>query len=126
MPGQPAITPSGRVRADCSYCESRNTPFQGAAADGAKLALYDLVVAGYRVVAFIHDEVLVEVPETQDYRPVAEDISRTMVDAMKKICPDVAVSTEYAVMRRWSKDAESVYDGAGRLIPWESEAARSS
>ncbi len=120
-PKDSAVTITGRIRAGCTYCEARNTPFQGAAADGAKIALYDLVRAGYRVVTFVHDEVLVEVPEAEDYRPVAEDISRIMIAAMKLICPDVTISTEYAVMRRWDKHAKALYDAAGRLIPYEPE-----
>ena len=93
-------------------------PFQGLASDGAKLALYELNRAGYRVVAFIHDEVLVEVPERDDYREPAEDISRIMIAAMKQVCPDVEIRTEFAVMRRWDKAAKAVYDAQGRLIPF--------
>ncbi|MFA7158876.1 MAG: DNA polymerase, partial [Kiritimatiellia bacterium] len=119
IPGQVAVTPSGRIRADCRYCESRNTPFQGMASDGAKLALYDLARARFRVVAFIHDEVLVEVPECGDYRPAAEAISGIMISAMKRVCPDVTIRTEYAVMRRWCKDAKATYDSAGHLVPYE-------
>lgn len=119
MPGLAAVIPTGRVRADCSYTERHNWPFQALAADGAKLALYALARAGYRVAAFIHDEVLVEVPERDDYRDVAEDISRIMIESMRKVCPDVAIRTEYAVMRRWRKDAKAVYDENGRLMPFE-------
>ena len=69
--------------------------------------------------AFIHDEVLVEVPEAPDYRAVAEDVSRIMVEAMRNVCPDVDIRTECAVMRRWSKHAKAAYDPQGRLIPYE-------
>ena len=124
MPGLPAVIPTGRVRADCSYTERHNWPFQALAADGAKLALYALVRSGYRVAAFIHDEVLVEVPERDDYRDVAEDISRIMIEAMRRVCPDVAIRTEYAVMRRWRKDAKAVYDGEGRLIPYDDSVTK--
>ena len=60
-------TLTGRVRGRVSFTQARNTPFQGLAADGAKLALWELIRAGYRVVAFIHDEILIELPE--DGRP---------------------------------------------------------
>ena len=102
-----AVTRTGRVRARCGFCESRNTPFQGLAADGAKLALYDLVSAGHRVVAFVHDEVLVEVPEADDYRPAVESISRIMIEAMNRVCPDIDIKVEHTGMRRWSKDPAS-------------------
>ena len=69
--------------------------------------------------AFIHDEVLVEVPEAPDYRDVAEDVSRIMVEAMREVCPDVEIRTECAVMRRWNKHAQATCDEAGRLVPCE-------
>ncbi|MBL7077518.1 MAG: hypothetical protein ISS31_08595 [Kiritimatiellae bacterium] len=119
VPGFTVGIHTGRLRANCTFTESRNWPFQALSADGAKLALYDLIRADYRVVAFVHDEALVEVPETDDYRPVAETISNIMITAMQRVCPDVAIRTEYAVMRRWSKDAKPTYDDTGHLIAYE-------
>ncbi len=119
QPGYVAWIPTGRLRADCPYASSRNWPFQALAADGAKLALYALMRAGYRTVAFIHDEVLVEVPERDDYRAVCEDISGIMIRAMREVCPDVEIRTESVVMRRWSKDARETWDDEGRLLVWE-------
>ena len=119
MPRTSAVIPTGRVRADCSYTEEKNGPFQGLAADGAKLALYELLRAEYRVVAFVHDEVLIEIPERDDYGEVAEHISEIMVRAMRLVCPDVTIRTEYAVMRRWRKNAQAALDPQGRLIPYE-------
>ena len=121
-----AITSSGRVRAHCSYTELHNTPFQGAAADGAKLAIYGLVRAGYRVVGFIHDEVLVEVPDAHGLRQAAEDIRAIMIGAMREVCPDVRIDVEFAAMRRWSKQAKARWDEAGRLIPYDDVAEQES
>src|SRR5262249_9415329 len=59
----PVATLTGRIRGRVGYTQARNTPFQGLAADGAALALFDLVREGFRVVGFIHDEVLVELPD---------------------------------------------------------------
>lgn len=118
QPGYTAAVPTGRLRADCTYTESRNWPFQALAADGAKLALYELIRAGYRVVAFIHDEVLVEIPETADLTAAAKDVERRMVDAMRWVCPDVEIRVEYAAMRRWNKRAQPMFDAESRLIPW--------
>ncbi len=115
-PPRVAVTLTGRVRAGCSYCESRNTPFQGLAADGAKLALYALVRQGYRIVAFVHDEVLIEIPEQDDYRAVANAVCQIMETSMRMVCPDVAIGTERAVMRRWQKGATARYDEVGRLV----------
>ena len=63
-----------------------------------------------------HDEVIVEVPESADYKTAAEGISTCMIHAMRRVCPDVEIRTEYAVMRRWRKGASAVYDEEGRLI----------
>lgn len=56
-----ALTPTGRVRGFCTYTQSRNTPFQSLAADGAKSALWRLILEKFCVVAFVHDEVVLEV-----------------------------------------------------------------
>ena len=42
--------------------DSKNTPFQSLAADGAKLALWNLLHAGFDVYGFVHDEILVDLP----------------------------------------------------------------
>lgn len=89
------VLPSGRIRARCTYTQARNGPFQGEAADGNKLALYELIRAGFRVIAFVHDEVLIELPEADDYRPQAERLAGIMISAMKRICPDVEIRVEY-------------------------------
>ena len=117
-PGTTVVLPTGRVKANCRFTQEHNAPFQGLSADGAKLALYDLMRAGFQVVAFIHDEVLVEVPVMNDYRQPAEEISRIMVDAMRKVCPDVEIRTEFAVMHRWDKAAKARYDEQGQLVPF--------
>lgn len=49
-----------------NYTQARNTPFSGLAADGAKLALWNLTHIGYRVAAFVHDEFLIELPNVPE------------------------------------------------------------
>lgn len=77
------FTLTGRLRAKASYSARRNTVFQGAAADGAKLALYRLWRAGFRVVAFIHDEFVVEVPVDVDFAAVKQQIDGILISSMK-------------------------------------------
>jgi len=115
---QGVFTLTGRLRALASFCARHNTIFQGLAADGAKLALWRLFRAGYRVVNFIHDEVLVEVPEDSDLTEHAQRISDIMIDAMREVLPDVAVNVDCVASRCWSKRAERVVDDHGRLLPW--------
>lgn len=76
---------------------------------------------GCRVFSFIHDEILMEVPEYKAH-DASFELSRIMVSTMREWVPDVLIVAEPALMRAWSKDAEAVYDGEGRLIPWTKEA----
>jgi hypothetical protein len=98
------FTSSGRLRAKASYSAWRNTIFQGAAADGAKLALYRLWRAGFKVVAFIHDEVVIELDERDDLAGVKEQIDAILICSMQEFCPDMRIEVEGAFRRRWGKD----------------------
>ncbi len=113
------FTLTGRLRAQTGYCERHNTVFQGLAADGAKIAMWKLWRAGLRVVNFIHDEFIVEVPEDANLTASAELIKTLMIDGMKEVVPTLPVKVEYAAMRRWSKGAEPVFDEQKRLLVWE-------
>jgi len=101
-------TPTGRLRAGATFCQARNTPFQGLAADGAKLALFELVRAGYRIVAFIHDEILVELPIGADEHAEAQKIRQIMCDAMRRVTGKIPIACgEPVFMDRWSKEGGS-------------------
>lgn len=123
---------SGRVRDYCTYTQACNTFFQGLAADGAKLALFNVMYEAYAVPtsplygarggAFIHDEIFLEVPE--DRAPAAaKRLSEIMVESMKVFIPDVQIEAEPTITRRWYKSAEPVFDENGVLIPWEPKEA---
>lgn len=122
---------SGRIRGDCGYTDGANTKFQGLTADGMKEAAYQVIkemydprhraspLYGTRANALIHDEIFMEAPETR----AAEALERcavVMVEAMQRWLPDIPVSADPALMRRWSKAAGNpVRDAGGRLIPYE-------
>ena len=95
-------TLTGRVRADTTYCAEKNTPFQGLAADGAKVALYNLMDAGFKLVGFVHDEIITEVPENtaEEMRRLQEEI---MVNSMSLVVPDVKISVESTISPRYCK-----------------------
>ena len=112
-------TATGRIRGSVRFTQSKNTPFQGLAADGCKQALWNLTKAGYRVIAFIHDEFVIELPESDHYTDVAVDINRICCESMELFVPGIPVTCEYAVSRRWNKKAEPVYDAAGKLRIWD-------
>ena len=127
---------SNRLRGGCSYTSGANTYFQGLAADGAKAAMWALYKAcylgelpdfmkdevchltGVRMWAFIHDEFLFEGDEDTAHlwAPQAE---RIMVWAMNKYTPKVPNKAPPALMKRWLKGAEPVYNADGDLVPWE-------
>lgn len=104
LAGQSAVlTLTGRLRANATFCARHNTVFQGLAADGAKLAMWKLWRAGFRIVNFIHDEFLIEVPIQGDYSGVTKEIERLMIEGMKEVVPDVRVSVESVSCDQWGK-----------------------
>ena len=119
---------SGRVRGGVGFCDGCNSGFQGLTADGAKLALHEVVrecyldkdtaLFGCRAVAFIHDEIIIEAPEETAHE-AATRLAEVMVREMKKFLPDIPVKADAHLMRRWYKAAEPAFDTEGRLIPWE-------
>ena len=88
--------------------------------DASTRARWSEALYGCRPVLFIHDEIIVEGPEeTGHLWAVAQ--SQVMEASAQIWTPDVPQIAEPALMRRWYKGAEPVYDDAGRLIPWEPE-----
>jgi hypothetical protein len=108
------FTLTGRLRARATYCQRRNTVFQGLAADGAKLALWKLFRAGYRVVNFIHDEFLIEVPVGDDVDRHVRRIERLMKKGMRAVVPDLPVGVEATVGPRWGKSGSGAAAGAAQ------------
>lgn len=96
------ILVTGRVRSKCTYTAYLNTFFQGLAADGAKLALYLLWKEGFKTVAFVHDQVLIEVPEAQaaELLPKAESL---LIKGMQFVVPDVKISVEGKITDKFTK-----------------------
>jgi DNA polymerase I len=119
---------SKRVRGSPHGPAAANTLFQGLAADGAKRALIqmtkemyldrDSALFGSRLLIFAHDETIIEIPE-EKMHDAAMRQAAVMVSKMRECVPDVKVSAVPALMRRWYKEAEAVYDENGRLVPWE-------
>ncbi len=121
---------SGRKRGGCGFCDGANYFFQGSAADGGKLALFavsweaycnpESPLFGSRPLIFVHDEIIAEVPEAGAHE-AATRLTEIMIEQMRRVVTDVPVTASPALMRRWYKNAEAVYEG-GRLIPWEPRA----
>jgi hypothetical protein len=115
-----------RFRAATTYCATANgKAMQSLSADGAKRSVCWLaramsgaipVDSAYHLLsdcvplAFIHDENLAGVPEDLLLTERALLQAQLMVDAMKVSMPDVRISCEPALMRRWTKAAEAVWE----------------
>jgi DNA polymerase I-like protein with 3'-5' exonuclease and polymerase domains len=76
---------------------------------------------GYRVVAFVHDEVVIELADDADHAAEAKRVEQIMNSSMESVTGNVPVACEYVLCRRWSKNAKTVFDQSGRLAPWEAE-----
>lgn len=87
-------TRTGRRRNDTTYCAEKNTPFQGLAADGAKLALYNLDKNGFKIVGFVHDEIVCEIDNDSSSERVLELMGEIMIKSMQQVVPDVRISVE--------------------------------
>ncbi len=130
--GEGAITQlrSWRRRGGCSFTEASNGFFQSLAADLAKEAGHLISkgcyldqgspLYGSRILNFVHDEFILEIPEEQMH-DAALETGRLMELSGKKWCPDVSPKVEPALMRRWFKEAEARRVD-GRLVPWEPKA----
>jgi hypothetical protein len=101
--GETVVTRTGRVRRDTTYSEARNTPFQGLAADGGKLALWRAYQAGLKMVAFVHDEIVFEAPEERAEEEMAE-ACRVMMRAMAEVVGHgIPIEVEAKVSDTWCK-----------------------
>jgi DNA polymerase I-like protein with 3'-5' exonuclease and polymerase domains len=88
------------MRADCTYTAFLNTSFQGLAADGAKIAMWELQKAGFKIVGFCHDEVVIESSTPEKDVAICEKI---MQDGMSIVIPDVDIRTEAQIVDRYCK-----------------------
>lgn len=119
------------VRGGLTYTSAANHYFQHLTAASIKAMLYDVQVQciekgkgsplyGSRVVATIHDELFVEIPEAH-LTEAAHAVEQTMVRVGQQWTPDIPVAVDVSAMRRWRKGAGEVRE-EGRLVPWEDRA----
>ncbi|WZO96108.1 DNA polymerase [Isosphaeraceae bacterium EP7] len=108
---RPMFTLTGRLRANTTFSSSRNNVFQGPAADGAVMAMWLAWRAGFKLVDFVHDQLVVESPaDDQVPRRVAE-LDELMTRGMLTIAPGMAVKVETVVTRSLNKtDLDPRYD----------------
>jgi len=111
------MTLTGRVRQTGFFTEKHNYIFQALAADGAKIAMWELFRKGYRMVNFIHDEFLLEVPVADDYTQVLADVKKIVEDGMRKVILHTRVSSEGEITNVWSKSGKLVVE-EGKVKCW--------
>jgi len=80
--------------------------------------MWQLLLAGYRVVAFVHDEFLIELPADADHTSQAKHVEHICCQAMRQLVGDIPIECEYVLTDRWYKQAEPVRDLEGRLVLW--------
>lgn len=130
------IRPPGRLRGDCNYNSGCNTYFQGLASDGAKAALFEIVAECYtgytangqlsvlygcRVLAFIHDEIFLELPKDRAHE-CAMRVQFVMESVMQRFVPDIKVAAEPALCEWWDKGMEPLWkDTQGQI--WDKAKA---
>lgn len=113
------------------FCQAANSYFQGLAADGFKRGLIRCyeecfwesksATYGSWPLIFVHDETIFEVQRDRA-DSAAVRFSELMVQGMKEVLPDVTlIKAQPALMERWYKEAEPVYDSNNRLILWRPE-----
>jgi hypothetical protein len=118
---------SKRIRGGATYTAACNSFFQGLGADATGHAGWLVSKACYvdrgsplygcRIVNYVHDEFIVEAP-TERAPEAAEELSRLMVLGASEWIPDVKLQAEPCLMTLWSKEARTLRDASGRLIPW--------
>lgn len=116
---RPVWTLTGRLRADASFTQRHNAVFQGLAADGAKIAMWNLWRAGYRIAAFVHDEFLIELPSESNLGLHEGIVKRIMIDSMNQVAPGVRIGVDSVVCDRWNKQARRTLGPDGKLTVWE-------
>jgi hypothetical protein len=100
---QSAATLTGRLRGGVGYTESKNCPFQSRCADGGKLALWKLLHAGFDVYAFVHDEILIQLP-ADGAAARAEEARQIMIAAMEAVMGHgVPAACDYVRADCWTK-----------------------
>jgi hypothetical protein len=95
---------TGRVRGKMCTTQRSNYQFQSLVADGAKLALFDLVLHGYQPRIFVHDEIVISLKRELALNPnKIQEIEQIIQDAMKKVIPDISISLTFDVSESWNK-----------------------
>ena len=92
---------------------------QSPSAQGAKQMLWDIGLAlkddaDIELDAFIHDEIVIEVLDNENFEKNVDKVAKIMIQSMQKVLPSVRINVEAAAMRYWSKSG----DGSFSRLYW--------
>ena len=94
-----SYTLTGRIRKNVNFTVAFNNPRSGLASDLAKLAMWNLVYAGFKIVAFIHDEVIIEIHDSDiDDLKIIETIFNNSLPDLSNSIP---IRSKYKIMKNW-------------------------
>lgn len=96
------LTDTGFMRSNCTYTQYLNCSMQSKCIEGSKLALYNLMKAGYEVNLFVHDEIVISINK-EDAEKSLLNISQIMVDSMQSVIIGVKVTVEGNIHERYEK-----------------------
>jgi DNA polymerase-1 len=124
---------SERLRGQCWYTQACNSFFQGLAADLAKDAMFRISremycdrnspLYGSRLVNFVHDEGILEVPTDGRLHDASYRARDIMCQTGADWCPDLVFTAEPAAMTAWSKNAKTKKDACGKLMVHDTRLA---
>lgn len=98
-----ACSLTGRVRNLVNFTSGCNSPFQGSASDGGKLALFNLMRKGIRILGFIHDSVECALPVGKE-KSLIPIINKVLVESMEFVLGQgVPVAAKGGLAPNWSK-----------------------
>lgn len=123
---------SGRLRAGLGYTDIHNYPFQGRAADLAKLALWEVFKARWgcndlgkadplyraKIIQFTHDSITGTAPAAKA-PAAAVRLGQLMERASAVVVPRCPSRAEPSLTTRLSKNAEPLFDASGNLRPYD-------
>ncbi len=117
-----------RFRGGSKYTGACSAFSQGLGGDCAKNAMWLVADAQYadrsnilfgsRTVAFVHDEIIVEVDDDEKAPAKAKELGRLMLAGANVFLPDCPARIEPLLMDCWSKSAKPLYDDRGELKVW--------
>jgi len=97
-------TLTGRIRRNVDYTVAFNMPRSAMAADLAKLAMWNLFRSGFHIIAFIHDEVLIELPQDDFLHDNVKKVHKIFNSAMPELSDTIPIRSDSSLMKSWTKN----------------------